>query len=175
MTELVSHYLGNITTDAALEQRVHQALHRGQCLELYLDERDRVKGRIHAQARSGESIGIIKDRSWSLKQGDVFAAKAGKLLLVHLQNSGMLVLDCSGIAAGYELALIHFGHTLGNHHCPISIRDQKIYIQLQDNRALIESLIDSFAIPGLEIAYDPHPPALAAIPPHSSIPHYHDW
>lgn len=159
MPELANHYLGNVTTDGALEQQVHQALHGHSCLEVALDHADRKKGRILAQARSGESIGIAKDRSWSLREGDVFQTEAGTLLLVHLKAQGMIVLSLSEIAAGNALALVHLGHTLGNHHYPISIERDRIYIPVTGDRAVIESTVNSFKIPGLVMAYEERSPS----------------
>lgn len=173
MTELASHYVGNIATDTALEQHVHQALHHHRCLEVCLDESDRVKGRIYAQALSGEAIGITKDRSWSLSEGDVLQTEAGKLLLVHLKDQGLMVLRFTGNTQGYELALIHLGHALGNHHYPIGVRDQKIYIPVAGDRTSIESLIYSFKIPGLIMTYEQRSPAVLATDPAISISHHH--
>lgn len=173
MTKLADHYLGNITIDTALEKQVHQALHHHHCLEIWLDESDRAKGRIYARALSGEAVGIIKDRSWSLSEGDVWQTESGKLLLVHLQDQGLVVLRFTGNAQGYELALIHLGHTLGNHHYPIELREQTIYIPVAGDRTLIESLIHSFKIPGLTMTYELRSPAALALEPAISTSHHH--
>ncbi len=172
VTELANHYLGNVLNDPVLKDRVHQALHNHHCLEVILDSEDRRKGRIHAQAISGESLGIIKDRSWALAEGDVLQTNADQLLLVHLKDQGMIVLTFTGNTSGHELALVHLGHTLGNHHHPISIRDEKIYISVGGNRQTIESTINSFKIPGLMVSYEQCSPGSVTFS-HSSH-HHHD-
>ncbi|MEB3358467.1 MAG: urease accessory protein UreE [Synechococcales bacterium] len=179
MTELASLYLGNTATDAALAERVDQALHHHQCLEVDLDSRDRIKGRIYTQARSGEAVGIVKDRSWLLAEGDVLQTQAGTLVWVHLQEQGMIVLSMTSNTPGHELALIHLGHTLGNHHYPIAVQDQRIYIQVSGDRPVIEATIARFQIPGLQMTYEGRSPAqltdsdISFAAHHHPTPHYH--
>ncbi|MGB7413399.1 MAG: hypothetical protein WA902_04240 [Thermosynechococcaceae cyanobacterium] len=174
--ELARLYLGNISTDAALEKRVHQALHSNHCLEVALNSEDRRKGRIYTQAISGESIGIVKDRSWSLAEGDVLQTEAGKLLLVYLKDQCMIVLNFTGNATDHALALVHLGHTLGNHHYPISIHNDSIYIPVTCDRKVIESTINSFNISGLVLSYEQQSPNAIAFshPAHASHNHHHE-
>lgn len=170
ITELANDYLGNIATDAALGERLHQAQHSHQCLEVALDRSDRMKGRIHVQALSGEAIGIVKDRSWSLAEGDVLQTQSGKLLLIHLKEQGVIVLQFAAVDSSVDssvdaiaaasnaslnaIALVHLGHTLGNHHYPISLQDDSICIPVTGDRQVIESTISSFKIPGLVMRYE---------------------
>ena len=157
--DLATQYLGNLSTDAALAQRVHQAQHHSGCLEVYLDAGDRVKGRIHAHAQSGETVGIVKDRSWAVSAGDVWQTDSGKLLLVHLKDRGLLVLSFDGQTVGdgaddgAALALIQLGHALGNHHYTLSRHHQKLYLPITGDRTLLETTLASFQIPGLVVTY----------------------
>ena len=149
-THLTQTYLGNQLQDPQLAQQLTAAPH----LEVVLESHDRVKGRIYTQTDQGETVGITKERHWSLAEGDVFQTNGGQLLLIHLQPQTVMVLRITQSLPGQALALVHLGHTLGNHHWPIVVEADKIYVQLGDERSVIESTLQGFQIPGLDISYE---------------------
>lgn len=150
MTEVAKTYLGNINNNSDLSELVTIET----CLEIYLAESDRLKGRIHTQTNSGVAVGIIKSRDRSLQEGDVFKTESGKLLLVHLQEQELLVLDFSLLETNIPATkLVYLGHVLGNHHYPMVIQDNKIYVQLVTDKEIIEKRINDLNIPGLQINY----------------------
>ena len=152
--EIAQTYLGNLTEDTSIAQRVKTARDRQQCLEVSLSQSDRAKGRIQAQSTSGVTVGIIKSRDWSLRQADVFITESGSLLLIHLQEQRLMVLNFTEPVTDCAIELVHLGHALGNQHCPIVIRNQKIYLQPTGDTAIIEKTVRDFQIPGLRIDYE---------------------
>ena len=66
----------------------------------------------------------------------------------------------------YAIKLIHLGHTLGNQHYPITIQQDKIYIQLRTDAEAIERTVRGFAIPGLKIEYEMRSPDELLFSPH---------
>ncbi|MEM9484812.1 MAG: urease accessory protein UreE [Cyanobacteria bacterium P01_F01_bin.116] len=149
-THIAQTYLGNQLQNPQLAQRLTTA----SPMEVTLEPSDRVKGRIYAQTTEGETVGIIKERHWSLAEGDVFQTAEGQLLLIHLQPQTVMVLQLTQPVSENALALIHLGHTLGNHHWPILIETDKIYIQLAGDQTVIEQTLQDFEIPGLAISYE---------------------
>lgn len=154
MTELAHIYIGNWISNSDLSERVGQARTEGTCLEVYLRQIDSLKGRIHAKSTSGEVVGIIKGRDWSLSEGDVFETDRGQLLVVHLEEQKVMVLSFTGEAKGHEIDLVHLGHAIGNHHWPLIVRGDNIYIDLVAGIEVMESVIRSFKIPSLHIKYE---------------------
>lgn len=152
--EIAQTYLGNLAEDTSLAQRVKSARDLKQCLEVSLTQSDRAKGRIQARSTSGVTVGIIKSRDWSLRQGDVFVTESGSLLLIHLQEQRLIVLSFTEPVADLAVELVHLGHVLGNQHCPIIIRGRKIYLQPTEDTDIIEATIKDFPIPGLKIDYE---------------------
>ena len=151
MTEIAQIYLGNIQKNDQLSQQ----LVIGSCLEVRLKQSDRFKGRIHAYTDSGVAIGIIKSRDKLLQEGDIFKTESGKLVLIHLQEQEVLVLDFSTLEASILPAkLVHLGHVLGNHHYPIAIKNNKIYIKLVTDETVLKKTIQNLNIPGLQINYE---------------------
>lgn len=154
MTEIANKYLGNITNDASLSQQLATETY----LEVYLQPSDRVKGRIHVHSQSGAAIGIIKGRDRILQNGDVWQTDSGKLVLIHLQQQEVLVLDLSTLTTDILPAqLVYLGHVLGNHHYPIAINHNKIYVQLVTDKNIIEKTIKNLNISGLQIYYQCQP------------------
>jgi urease accessory protein len=150
MTEITQTYLGNIQENPQLSQRLTTETY----LEVYLNQSDRVKGRIHTHTKSGVAVGIIKSRDRSLQEGDVFQTEQGKLLLIHLQAQELLVLDFSKLATDIlPSQLVYLGHILGNNHYPIALENNKIFVQLTTDKSVIEQTIKNLNIPGLEFYY----------------------
>lgn len=158
MTELVQTYLGNSIEDASLCERIEKARSSGRCLEVHISQTDSLKGRIHAHTTSGVAVGIVKSRDWSLRDGDVFETEQGKLLLIHLLNQKVMVLRFTKLVPDRAVELVHLGHVLGNHHWPIIVQNNQIYIELAADVEVMESTIRNFKIPGLQIDYESRSP-----------------
>ena len=151
MTEIAQTYMGNINHNSDLAKLVKIET----CLKVTLQQSDRHKGRIHAHTDSNVAIGIIKSRDRSLQSGDLFKTESGKLILINLQEEELMVLDLSSLESNISATkLVNLGHVLGNHHCPMMVREQKIYIQLATDKLILEKLIKDLDILGLQINYE---------------------
>jgi urease accessory protein len=152
--EIAQTYLGNLTEDSNLATKVTQARQQGFCLEVFLNQSDRSKGRIQAHSTSGEAIGIIKSRDWSMREADVFRTQSDRLVVIQLQEQELLVLSFEQPMTASATELVHLGHVLGNHHYPISITNQKIYLQPGADLKIVEQTIKQLQIAGLIINYE---------------------
>ncbi|MEM8721176.1 MAG: urease accessory protein UreE [Cyanobacteria bacterium P01_G01_bin.39] len=151
MTEVAQIYLGNINQNPELAKLLSTAT----CLEVSLTASDRYKGRIHAYTDLGVGVGIIKDRDHALNSGDIFKINSEKLILINLQEAEVMVLDLSNLESHVgAMEIFNLGHVLGNHHYPIMIQEQKIYVQLVTNKYILEKLIEELSIPGLQFSYE---------------------
>jgi urease accessory protein len=153
MIEIAQTYLGNLTEDSNLAAKVTQARQQGSCLEVSLSQSDRHKGRIQAHSTSGVAIGIIKSRDWSMREADVFRTQSDRLVVIQLQEQELLVLSFEQPITASATELVHLGHVLGNHHYPITIANQKIYLQPGADLAILEQTIKQLQIPGLIMNY----------------------
>ena len=154
MTEVAQTYLGNLSEDTRLAERIEKARDCGRCLDVRISQADSRKGRIHAHTTSGVTVGIMKSRDWSLRDGDVLETEQGRLLQVFLQEQKVIVLRFTESVSDCALKLIHLGHVLGNHHWPIIVQEHKLYVELAVDAQVIESTIREFQIPGLQIDYE---------------------
>lgn len=153
MIELAETYLGNIAEDSSLSERIEKALRDKHCLETYLKQTDTSKGRVHNHSICGSEIGIVKSRDWVLREGDVFETQQGKLLLVHLEQQKLMVLSFKSPISN-PIKLVHLGHVLGNHHWPIIVQSDKLYVHLAADEDVMEETIRNFSIAGLDISYE---------------------
>jgi urease accessory protein len=153
MIEIAQTYLGNLTEDSNLAAKVTQARQQGSCLEVSLSQSDRHKGRIQAHSTSGVAIGIIKSRDWSMREADVFRTQSDRLVVIQLQEQELLVLSFEQPITASATELVHLGHILGNHHYPITIANQKIYLQPGADLRIVEQTIKQLQIPGLIMNY----------------------
>lgn len=155
MTEIAQTYLGNINHNSDLSELAK----RETCLEVFLQESDRQKGRIHTYTDTGVAVGIIKSRDLVLQSGDIFQTESGNLILVHLQERELMVLSFSELVSdNVPVKLVHLGHILGNHHYPIVVQDNKIYVQLVSDAKVLEKAIKDLHIAGLAINYEMRSP-----------------
>lgn len=160
--DLAQIYLGNCWQNPELQQQIEIARRSNACLEVELNLEDQRKSRIYARTISGEAIGIVKQRQEKLAEGDVFQTQQQRILVIHLQAQQVMMLSFTNEYTlhqpGDALKLIHLGHTLGNHHYPVLVAPDKIYVQLSGDPTRVESIIQSFAIPGLQITYETRSP-----------------
>ncbi len=168
MTLIAKKYLGNITQDAELLEKVNRAKSSNKYLEVELQKSDRVKGRILTKSVSGIAIGIIKSRELLLESGDILETDNGDLIGINLQEETFMVLSFTD-SNNEPLALVQLGHLLGNSHYPITIQDNKVYVKLVTNPKVIEQNIQHLNITGLEITYSNQPIDCK----YDHIPHHH--
>ena len=157
MTEVAQKYLGNIKENCDLEQQVKIARDTNCFLEVYLQQNQLAKGRILSKADSGAEIGIIKSRDFVLRPGDVFETTKDNLLLIQLESEKLMVLSFEqSLKENHLTHLVSLGHILGNHHYPIKIDKNKIYVRLITDARVIVKMITELHIPGLEISFEAH-------------------
>ena len=157
-TELAEDYLGNVSESADVARRVMQAQRENRCLEVLIGRGDRAKGRILTQTSSGQSVGIVKARSWLLREGDVLSTPRNNLVLVSLKQQQVMALRFEQGVSNQAIALMHLGHTLGNQHWPVSVKGETMYVELVAEATQMEStlrkMVDTLAIQGLQISFE---------------------
>ncbi|KPQ35379.1 MAG: urease accessory protein UreE [Phormidesmis priestleyi Ana] len=166
LTELAEDYLGNVSESADVARRVVAAQRENRCLEVLISKGDRAKGRILTRAKSGQLVGIVKSRSWLLKDGDVLSTAQNNLVLVSLQEQQVMALrfateESTAAMAGrkdYAIALMHLGHTLGNQHWPVSVKGETMYVEIVTDFAQMQStlskMVETLGIKGLHISIE---------------------
>ena len=156
--DCIKNYHGNYFAMPELEHDLAQARANHRLMEIELVQTDQKKSRIYAKTASGEAIGLLKKRDWQLTSGDVFQLEDNRFLLISIKAQPLMTLSFETQQSIDPLKLIHLGHTLGNHHHPIVVTAEKIYIQINENADTLESKIKTFDISGLKIGYETQSP-----------------
>ena len=153
-------YIGNVSESADLARRVLHARETGECLEVEIKRGDRTKGRILTQTTSGQSVGIVKERDFLLREGDLLLSESGYMVLVSIQQQRVMSLRFEDGAKNRAIALVHLGHALGNQHWPVTAKGNVLYIELIADADLMESTVEKIAkrlnIMGLQIDFETH-------------------
>lgn len=112
----------------------------------------------------------MKGRDFQLKAGDVFQTNQGNLLLVNLTEETVMVLQFSEATfADNTMNLVCLGHLLGNHHYPIKIEANKVYVRINSEAKVIISLIQELNLTGLTISWE----KVSSLDGLTSHPHHH--
>jgi urease accessory protein len=155
MIEVAETYLGNIDRDSLLAEKVARAQKSQRLMEVSLTQSDRNKGRISTQLKSGTNIGIVKSRNRQLQEGDVFQTDRDNLLLIHLNSETVMVLHFAEATTNHSaMKLVSLGHLLGNHHYPIKIEANKVYVRLTTDSKVLIQMIEKLAVTGLTISWE---------------------
>ncbi|MGB3298250.1 MAG: hypothetical protein WBA76_08260 [Phormidesmis sp.] len=162
-TELAKDYLGNVSESADVARRVMQAQRENRCLEVLIGQSDRAKGRILTQTAAGQSVGIIKARSWLIKEGDVLSTPRNHLVLVSIEQQQVMALRFENNGVNNRaIALMHLGHMLGNQHWPVTVKGETMYVALVAESAQMESTLRKMAktlsVEGLHISFETKSP-----------------
>jgi urease accessory protein len=156
-TALAEDYLGNVSESADVARRVMQAQREDRCWEVSVGLGDRTKGRILTQTQSGQPVGIVKARQWTLREGDVFVTPGNRFVLVSLQPQSVMALRFEA-GVNNPIALLHLGHALGNQHWPVTVKGETMYVELVSDAAQMEStlrkIVQRLAIEGLQISFE---------------------
>ena len=157
MATIADRYLGNINEDRDLASQVALDHKQNSCLDVSIERQDCCKGRIFAQvdSNSEQSVGIIKGRDWTLRDGDVLMTQNQQRVLVHIKRQQVIALQFDRKAYNSPVKLLSLGHTLGNQHWPITLQGETLYIELatdaQRIEATIQEIIESLEIQGLHV------------------------
>lgn len=168
MKEVAQKYLGNIAKDSSLEEQIKIARETNRYLEVYLQRNELVKGRIFTKTTSRAEIGIIKSRDLVLRSGDIFETETGNLLLIKIAAERLIVISFEQPVKDHCLMdLVSLGHILGNHHYPIKIDKNKIYVRLITEAKVLVKMIEELNIPGLKITFETNSDLEIPYSPHS--------
>ncbi|MEL7142100.1 MAG: urease accessory protein UreE [Cyanobacteria bacterium J06573_11] len=159
-TIIADTYLGNVNEQATLAEKMEAE--KASVLQVRIDRCDRIKGRIFATALCGRSIGIIKDRNWLLRDGDVLATQSAeqttKYVLVSLKEQQVIAIRFDPGAHNHAVTLMQLGHVLGNHHWPISVCEDTLYVELVSDASLVAStvkeVVETLNIQGLRVTQE---------------------
>ncbi len=144
-------YLGH-RSEAAVADRLATTNH----LRVALSDTERRRSRVRTETTDGRDLGIIVGRD--LSDGDVLETEDGTLVLVELATIEALVLTLDETDVSV-LAALELGHTIGNRHWNLAVRDGEVLVPVADSRERMESTVDDY-LPAVSKRYESVSPTL---------------
>ena len=90
-----------------------------------------------------------------MRSGDVLETAIGNLVLIKIESEKLMIITFEdSLDENYAMNLVSLGHMLGNHHYPIKIEQNKIYVRLISDAKVIVKMITELDIPGLKITFE---------------------
>ena len=159
--------LGNATT----EEWKHRLL--GADIDyIELDQWNAQKSRLLAFGVSGKAYPLAFERGERLHDGDIiqFDSQAHSAAVVKIKVGEVLVINIAPLALRpTEEALataIEIGHALGNQHWPAVVRGAQVFVPLSIDRKVMDSVMKSHPIEGLEYEFRPGSEIIPYLSPH---------
>ena len=159
--------LGNATT----EEWKHRLL--GADIDyIELDQWNAQKSRLLAFGVSGKAYPLAFERGERLHDGDIiqFDSQSHSAAVVKIKLGEVLVLNIAPLALRpTEEALataIEIGHALGNQHWPAVVRGAQVFVPMSIDRKVMESVMKSHPIEGLEYEFRPGSEIIPYLSPH---------
>lgn len=141
-----------------------------ECVEL--DQWTAQKSRFVVRGDKGGEYAVALKRNSRLLNGDIlnYDPERNRAVVVHIRLNEVMVVDLRGLERlpeGERLQrAVELGHALGNQHWPAVIRDGKLYVPLTVDRKVMESVMDTHRIEGIEYRFQPGDEVIPYLAPH---------
>jgi len=136
---VVTGVLGNVAEDDALAAARDRHDEAGTLEVVSLPRSERRKSRIRTTTDQGTELGIVHGTP-VLEAGDVLLDDAECFLLVERAACSALVVDLETVSPGTAAEL---GHTLGNQHRSVSVRSERLSVELDAERQHVERVLEA--------------------------------
>ncbi len=147
----VDGIVGNTEDDAALAEAVAKHETEGTLERVVLDETDRKRSRLRVTTDAGTDLGVLVDQP-ELTGGDVLLLTDNRAVVVVLEQRDAFVIDLS-TATATPTAVAKLGHRIGNQHWDLAVEGQMMYVPVEADRTIIESVLDPYIPPGATTHY----------------------
>ena len=124
-----------------------------------LDQWTAQKSRFVGRGDRGNEYAVALERNMRLTDGDIidYDPAEGRMTVVRLSLSDVMVADLSGLASAPPERIIRtaleLGHAVGNQHWAAVVKGMEVYIPLTVDRKVMESVMRTHAIEGVEWSF----------------------
>ncbi|MCM1503883.1 MAG: urease accessory protein UreE [Muribaculum sp.] len=166
--KIFSEVIGNIHTDKDLADKISKA----QVEYLDLDQWTAQKSRFIVSSDKGTQCAVALKRNHQLIEGDVleYDPSTNKAIVARIELSPVFVIDLSAVEKQDKLSIIQtcieLGHAIGNQHWPAVIKGTKVYVPLTVDKKVMQSVMDTHAIPGVTYEFQAGQEVIPYLAPH---------
>lgn len=166
--EMYTETLGNMLTDIAWAERLHDA----DIEYVDLDQWTAQKSRFIAKSSRGRECGVALKRHSQVENGDILAydADARRAVVIRIELKSVMVIDLQRIAALPPEEIIRrsveLGHAVGNQHWPAIVKGTKLYVPLTVDQKVMSSVMDTHHFEDLTYEFQPGREVIPFLAPH---------
>ncbi len=166
--KIFSEVIGNIHADKDLAEKISKA----EVEYLDLDQWTAQKSRFIVSGDKGTQCAVALKRNHQLIEGDVleYDPSSNKAIVARIELSPVFVIDLSAVEKQDKLAIIQtcieLGHAIGNQHWPAVIKGTKVYVPLTVDKKVMQSVMDTHAIPGVTYEFQAGQEVIPYLAPH---------
>lgn len=154
--KIFSEIIGNTVADRHLAEQIADY----EVERLPLDQWTAQKSRFIAVSDKGREYAVALSRNLRLAEGDLLYVDHvnRRALVATIELSQVLVVDLATLDSLDKQQImqtcIELGHAIGNQHWPAVVKGTKVYIPLTVDRKVMQSVMDTHAIPGIAYHFE---------------------
>lgn len=144
---------GNIGNDPDLADRIQRHERAGTLERVVLDASERKKSRLRVETDAGTDLGILVDQP-ELHVGDVVLLEDTRAVVVAFRSREAFVVELPEPTGETLAVAVELGHRIGNQHWDIAVSNGELYVPVEADRHIIESVIGEYVPPGATTRYE---------------------
>lgn len=166
--KIFSEVIGNIHTDKELAAKIETA----DVEHLDLDQWTAQKSRFIVSGDKGTQCAVALKRNTQLIEGDVleYDPETNRAIVARIELSPVFVIDLGAVEQQDKLSIIQtcieLGHAIGNQHWPAVIKGTKVFVPLTVDKKVMQSVMDTHAIPGVTYEFQTGQEVIPYLAPH---------
>ena len=133
------------------EIAAHEA--EGTLEAVVLDSADRRKSRLRVETDAGTDLGVLVDRP-ELSAGDVLLLDDDRAVVVEFESREAFVIELPEPAESTPADTVELGHRIGNQHWDIAVEGRTVYVPVEADRTIIETVLGPYLPVGTETRYE---------------------
>jgi len=149
----VDGVVGNVHSDPDLNTEIETHKERGTLERVVLDTSDRRKSRLRVETDAGTDLGILVDQP-ELSAGDVLFVDDDHAAVIEFEAIEAFVIDLPAATGSTLMAAVELGHRIGNQHWDVAVEDGTIYVPVEADKSIIESVLGEYLPVGAETRYE---------------------
>ena len=149
----VDGVVGNIHTDSELADEIGTHEEAGTLERVVLDTSDRRKSRLRVETNAGTDLGILVDQP-ELSAGDVLFVDDDHAAVIEFEAIEAFVIELPAATESTLLATVELGHRIGNQHWDVAVEAGTVYVPVEADKSIIESVLGEYLPAGAETRYE---------------------
>jgi len=149
----VDGIVGNIHTDPELAAQIETHEAAGTLERVVLDTSDRRKSRLRVETDAGTDLGILVDQP-ELSAGDVLFVDDDHAAVIEFEEIEAFVIELPEATESTLLSAVELGHRIGNQHWDVAVEAGTVYVPVEADKSIIESVLGEYLPAGAETYYE---------------------